>query len=513
MICTPSRYQRRKRTNIYVAVSIIFLILGVAALGVICGMYYATQLAKTQFGIIFDAGSSHTTMYLYEWEGEKVNGTGDVAERLVCEVEGGGLTDYTDMPEEAGSSLTKCLNMAAHNISWASKQFTPVYLGATAGMRLLRLKDVSSAETIMESVKTEVKGSGFQVTDIDQQVKILSGQEEGIGLWVTANFLAGTLGLKLFPSQSQLLPTGTEETIGSMDLGGASTQISFATSENAVAPLKGVVELSLFSRDLTVFSNSYLCFGATEMRNQVLAILTKEAGYQGTVLHPCYVRGAETDMEYSGIFASVCTNSYASSTIVNGTIKVVGVGNNSECENVMAQLFQHSPYFTDLGATVPQRLVGRGALAYAVKDLSWQNPVSQINYTTFVQLMNDWCLSNHSDIMQIDIYDPTTICINTHYIHYLLSKAYKIEEDQWANILFSNKLNGVSLGWSLGYMANLTSAIPHAKLDLYEISLTVFIVVLIISLVLVILAIIAFALACQFRRATYRALQQVNQPF
>ena len=49
------------------------------------------------------------------------------------------LSKFADKPTEAGSSLTKCLDEASDEVPWAIKQYTPVYLGATAGMRILRL--------------------------------------------------------------------------------------------------------------------------------------------------------------------------------------------------------------------------------------------------------------------------------------------------------------------------------------------------------------------------------------
>lgn len=41
-----------------------------------------------QYGIVLDAGSSHTSVYIYEWPAEKDNNTGRVAQRHVCQVKG-----------------------------------------------------------------------------------------------------------------------------------------------------------------------------------------------------------------------------------------------------------------------------------------------------------------------------------------------------------------------------------------------------------------------------------------
>ena len=70
------------------------------------------------------------------------------------------------------------------------------------------------------------------------------------------------------------------------------------------------------------------------------------------------------------------------------------------------------------------------------------------------------------------------------------------------------------MGWTLGYMTNMTSALPAANLDLYNIDTAVFIAILVITIILIILGIIAIVLACKFRRAQYHSLNhQYAEPF
>lgn len=42
----------------------------------------------SQYGIVLDAGSSHTNLYVYTWPAEKENDTGVVQQVEVCKVEG-----------------------------------------------------------------------------------------------------------------------------------------------------------------------------------------------------------------------------------------------------------------------------------------------------------------------------------------------------------------------------------------------------------------------------------------
>lgn len=55
-----------------------------------------------------------------------------------CSVAGSGISSYADNPAGAGASLKPCLAKAMTVIPAEQQGETPTYLGATAGMRLLR---------------------------------------------------------------------------------------------------------------------------------------------------------------------------------------------------------------------------------------------------------------------------------------------------------------------------------------------------------------------------------------
>lgn len=41
-----------------------------------------------QYGMVFDAGSSHTSLFVYQWDSDKENDTGVVSQTLSCDVQG-----------------------------------------------------------------------------------------------------------------------------------------------------------------------------------------------------------------------------------------------------------------------------------------------------------------------------------------------------------------------------------------------------------------------------------------
>lgn len=49
-----------------------------------------------QYGIVLDAGSSHTAMYIYKWPADKQNGTGVVTQHTECHPKGKTVSQRKD---------------------------------------------------------------------------------------------------------------------------------------------------------------------------------------------------------------------------------------------------------------------------------------------------------------------------------------------------------------------------------------------------------------------------------
>ena len=74
---------------------------------------------------------------------------------------------------------------------------------------------------------------------------------------------------------------------------------------------------------------------------------------------------------------------------------------------------------------------------------------------------------------------------------------------------FHLQISGYDMGWTLGYMTNITTGLPKVpKLELYLITTPVFLAVVIITSILIILGLISIFFACKFRRQQYKALGQ-----
>ncbi|XP_059869666.1 ectonucleoside triphosphate diphosphohydrolase 8 isoform X2 [Delphinus delphis] len=131
--------------------------------------------ADTKFGIVFDAGSSHTSLFVYQWLANKENDTGVVSQALACRAKGPGISSYASDPAQAGESLQGCLEEALALIPKAKRQQTPMFLGATGGMRLLSQKNSSQVEDVFAAVSQALSRSPVAFWGAE----LLAGQDEG----------------------------------------------------------------------------------------------------------------------------------------------------------------------------------------------------------------------------------------------------------------------------------------------------------------------------------------------
>lgn len=67
-------------------------------------------------------------------------------------------------------------------------------------------------------------------------------------------------------------PNGVE-TAGALDLGGASTQISFAVGEKVELNTSDIIKVSLYGYVYTLYTRSFQCYGRNEAEKRFLATL------------------------------------------------------------------------------------------------------------------------------------------------------------------------------------------------------------------------------------------------
>jgi len=237
------------------------------------------------YGIQIDAGSSGTRLYIYEWAARESevdlghdptpfsHSTSKPTPNQVAfsiRVTPGLSSFGTDAaltPSMAGPSLAPLFAFASSTLSTegcdlACQATVPVFLGATAGMRIL---NVAKSEEIMGSVQGFIAtSSGFRFDDVSW-ARIISGEEEGGYGWLAVNWLLG--------SWQDRATAAT--TVGALDLGGASTQMSFLPAESILASYFNV---NVNDEATGIYTHSYLYYGQDQALEQQAAALVATGG-------------------------------------------------------------------------------------------------------------------------------------------------------------------------------------------------------------------------------------------
>ncbi|XP_036168666.1 ectonucleoside triphosphate diphosphohydrolase 5 isoform X2 [Myotis myotis] len=225
---------------------------------------------STLYGIMFDAGSTGTRIHVYTFV-QKIAGQLPVLEGEIFDSVKPGLSAFVDQPKQGAETVQELLEVAKDSIPRSHWKRTPVVLKATAGLRLL---PEQKAQALLFEVKEIFKKSPFLVPD--DSVSIMDGSYEGILAWITVNFLTGQL------------HGHSQETVGTLDLGGASTQITFLPQfQNTLeqTPRGYLTSFEMFNRTYKLYTYSYLGFGLKAARLATLGALETE-GEVG--FEPCY---------------------------------------------------------------------------------------------------------------------------------------------------------------------------------------------------------------------------------
>ncbi|KAL4646525.1 ectonucleoside triphosphate diphosphohydrolase 8 isoform X1 [Arapaima gigas] len=437
-------------------ISIIALILTVV-------QHEEVNLPSSKYGIVFDAGSSHTTLFLYQWPREKENSTGVVSQVLFCDVDGPGISGYAQDPPGAGQSLKKCLDVAKGAVPPGQWGETPVALGATAGMRLLNLQNSIQANQVMEEVKKTMQGYPFDF----RGAKILSGMEEGAYGWITINYLLD--GFIKYSFQGKWLHPVGAKTQGALDLGGASTQITFQPKESIQDP-QTAAHFRLYGVDYDVYTHSYLCYGKDQVMRQLQAELHKAGGpnyssIRGRIIHPCYHDGFELKMTLGDLYSSPCINRTAEIDL-SASVTFSGNSNPDQCLALIKKIFNFTqcnfyPHCSFNGIYQPPVdgiFFAFSAYFYTfnILGLTPQAKVEQANNTIDSFCRKNWKMvkTEHPTEKDKHLQD---YCGSAVYITTLLLDGYKFKS--WDNIYFQKKAADADIGWTLGYMLNLTNLI------------------------------------------------------
>uniref|UniRef100_A0A1A8L3A0 Ectonucleoside triphosphate diphosphohydrolase 1 n=1 Tax=Nothobranchius pienaari TaxID=704102 RepID=A0A1A8L3A0_9TELE len=452
--CREMKEKNPWHTPVTISITVIGVI-AIVALVTVAVLQNKPVPQKYKYGIVLDAGSSHTALYIYKWPAEKDNNTGRVEQEYSCKVKGKGISSYAETPWQAGESLTECMEDAVKQVPTKRHFETPLYLGATAGMRLLHMENSVASDKVFQAVEKSLQKFPFSY----QGARMLSGQEEGAFGWVTVNYLDDRLKQGL-------------ETTGALDLGGASTQISFVPKNYIISESpSNSVTFRLYGNDYNLYTHSFLCYGKDQVLRLALAHQTKSG--PGEIADPCFHPGYSESKNYSVLYDSPCVSDRKPQG-APVTFHHKGEGNFQQCQEVVKNVFN----FTSCkysrcsfnGVFQPPLHGQFGAFSAYYFVMNFLNLTdTSVPLTTVKDKLAKHCATPWNQIIQqhpeINVKYLAEYCFSGAYILTLLTEGYNFTSESYSSIKFIKKIKGSDAGWTLGYMLNLTNMIPAEAPD------------------------------------------------
>lgn len=269
--------------------------------------------SKYKYGIVIDSGSSGSRVQIYKWPDPqyvakntkdshilesppKITQEANWTKKITP-----GISTFADKTGRIWSDHFKDLIEFAETIVPQDKyDDTPIFVLATAGMRLLSPKD---QKRILKNTCSELKkNSPFVIRGCEDHVQIIDGEIEGLYGWLGLNYLMGQL-------DDYLPGDRVHESIGFMDMGGASTQIAFMPSDkdDIEKHREDISTLTLrningLTQEWNVFVETWLGFGANQARKRYLSQLVEisriNADVGSHISDPCMPKDATIEFEY-----------------------------------------------------------------------------------------------------------------------------------------------------------------------------------------------------------------------
>ncbi|XP_061785114.1 ectonucleoside triphosphate diphosphohydrolase 5-like isoform X2 [Nerophis lumbriciformis] len=278
-----SREETRVKMKLYVLLQLLVLLLAVATpvgaqlatsflerSNVLPSFHRPTNHSRFFYAVMFDAGSTGTRIHVYTFilaESEVL----PVLDKEMFHSVKPGLSAHADSPVTAVHTLKELLKVAKSTVPRLEWKRTPVVLRATAGLRLL---PAHKAHALLEQVQRVFDESPFLVPD--NSVSIMDGTSEGILAWISVNFLSGHLHAQ------------TKHTVGILDLGGGSTQITFLPQAKInLEKTNNVGRFHIFNSSFALYTRSYLGNGLMTARLSTLRAFGAEGLQYQVFKSPC----------------------------------------------------------------------------------------------------------------------------------------------------------------------------------------------------------------------------------
>ncbi|KAL4473691.1 hypothetical protein ABPG74_022555 [Tetrahymena malaccensis] len=319
-----------------------------------------------------------------------------------------------------------------------------LFLRATAGLRLLPQDD-------QEKILSEVRNIFRQQQDFlfldDNWAKIITGQEEGLFLWLSMNYA-----YKNIKHQNQQFDPS--KTVAVIDIGGASAQTAFYSQSNS----NKFLDLPEKTR-VQIYSNTILGYG----NDQIIQAVLDKNGFES-----CFQNSSD------GLF-----NQLKNSTGLNVT--VIGNYDFVKCTNIMLEIMQINDcnYLNNNSdkdcsknsklnkLTDQKQIIGASSIFYAKDELYKKFNMSgdTIRLKEFREKVQEYC---KQDLLQAQ-YDENnrlfTSCIQMMWVSTFLIDGLGLLNNEVTAIM---KYENYNVDWSIGSLIYDINTLQCDYIDIGE---------------------------------------------
>lgn len=206
--------------------------------------------------VVIDAGSSGSRLFAYHVIASSEDGLPRIDLLGTHKVEPG-ISAFEEDRGQGIENIDALVQAARRLIPQADWSTTPVYLLATAGMRLI---SSTKRERILSAIDSHFRQEGSFAY---HPPLVLSGTYEGLYSWLAVNYL------------DDRFNPGTERE-GMLEMGGASTQIAFVCPSDSTAAF---IERSIRGQQYRIYSQSYLYMGENQARRLAATVSCYPDGF------------------------------------------------------------------------------------------------------------------------------------------------------------------------------------------------------------------------------------------
>ncbi|KAI0560500.1 ectonucleoside triphosphate diphosphohydrolase isoform cra-b [Gracilaria domingensis] len=388
------------------------------------------------YGLMIDAGSTGSRIHTFKFRKNpatsKLNVLGEDFHAIKP-----GLSAYKDSANDAALSLEPLIQRAKSRVPISLQPETPVVLRATAGLRMV---GDQVADSILQEVRKYLRTSGFRF-DEDSWASILSGNEEGIYSWITVNYL---------------LDREPFDTVGTLEMGGGSSQVAYVPRDNALNSDSSNCSTSEENLDfkgkrLDLYTTSHLGFGLQKGRATALKMFQEKGLLQD---NPCMNPGGPVEV--------------AIPFEEDQKLAITGTGDYAACRKLLDENFMDPSMgqctcdlCTYHGSAQPPPIPEYVAIAF------YRGRTVEIGLDTTLTVRD--IRQKGEEICAMSVEEATAkypevpqgvatdLCLDLAFITLHLEHGHGITEESGTTLMVMEKINDFELGWCLGAMQQTMS--------------------------------------------------------